>query len=442
MPSTTYFDPTFGARAIGNRTDDTGTAATDLTAEEDRFESADVTAGYVTPADSFVVAADATWDVSVGSGTTKADIYAVKGTATGQGTYIVRLDQAGDTVTISAADGSNPRIDEVYLVVVDNDYDAGGLSLPRLAYREGTAAGSPSAPGPDPAWDAYVLLATIDVPAAAANIGACTITDERSASQLVVDAPTLQGYSSEDFSEDVHVHGYTPISHVNSTDGHPVATPSTSGFMSAADKSKLDGIEAGAEVNDGDSEVLTLLKTVDGSGSVLDADTIDGTHLSGFATSGHTHDSRYYTESEVDSKMAAKADPSEIVHVTGTGGSIPTGTATILDYTAQVTDDWGGWSSGGSSTYVYDDGAGYYLIVAEVVFASSTAGGVRQAAIRVSGSDIALGRHRPTSGDTTVVQVSAIAYLDGSDNVQTRVYHNAGSALNVTSNSLKVLKLG
>ena len=54
----------------------------------------------------------------------------------------------------------------------------------------------------------------------------------------------------------------------------------------------------------------------DGSGSGLDADLLDGNHASAFATAGHTHnydnvysklghthDDRYYTESEINSSI-------------------------------------------------------------------------------------------------------------------------------------------
>lgn len=41
------------------------------------------------------------------------------------------------------------------------------------------------------------------------------------------------------------------------------------------------------------SDVLTKIKTVDGTGSGLDADTLDGSHASAFATSGHNHSSTY-----------------------------------------------------------------------------------------------------------------------------------------------------
>ena len=40
------------------------------------------------------------------------------------------------------------------------------------------------------------------------------------------------------------------------------------------------------------------------------ADMVDGKHASDFASSSHTHDDRYYTESEVDTKLNGKADTS------------------------------------------------------------------------------------------------------------------------------------
>lgn len=59
------------------------------------------------------------------------------------------------------------------------------------------------------------------------------------------------------------------------------------GFMTGADKTKLDGIEAGARVSMTASEILTALKTVDGAGSLLDADLLDGLEASAFAPIGH-----------------------------------------------------------------------------------------------------------------------------------------------------------
>ena len=62
---------------------------------------------------------------------------------------------------------------------------------------------------------------------------------------------------------------------------HSVATTSIAGFMSAADKTKLDGVEAGATADLTAAEILALLITVDGASSGLDADLLDG-HSSAF----------------------------------------------------------------------------------------------------------------------------------------------------------------
>lgn len=68
---------------------------------------------------------------------------------------------------------------------------------------------------------------------------------------------------------------------------HAVATPTADGFMSAADKGKLDGIEAGATADQTAGEILALLKTVDGAGSGLDADLLDGVQHRGAGGAEH-----------------------------------------------------------------------------------------------------------------------------------------------------------
>jgi hypothetical protein len=65
------------------------------------------------------------------------------------------------------------------------------------------------------------------------------------------------------------------------------ATPSARGAMSAADKAKLDGIEPGATADLTAAEILTLLKTVDGAGSGLDADLLDGQQHRGVGGAEH-----------------------------------------------------------------------------------------------------------------------------------------------------------
>jgi hypothetical protein len=68
---------------------------------------------------------------------------------------------------------------------------------------------------------------------------------------------------------------------------HAVATPAADGFMSAADKSKLDGIEDGATADQTAGEILALLTTVDGAGSGLDADLLDGVQHRGAGGAEH-----------------------------------------------------------------------------------------------------------------------------------------------------------
>jgi microcystin-dependent protein len=55
-----------------------------------------------------------------------------------------------------------------------------------------------------------------------------------------------------------------------------VIAAGAAGFMLGADKTKLDGIATGAQVNDTAAQILAELITVDGAGSSLDADLLDG----------------------------------------------------------------------------------------------------------------------------------------------------------------------
>ena len=61
-----------------------------------------------------------------------------------------------------------------------------------------------------------------------------------------------------------------------------VASQTDNNFTNA-DHSKLDGIEAGATADQTASEILTLIKTVDGAGSGLNADFLDGISSGSFA---------------------------------------------------------------------------------------------------------------------------------------------------------------
>lgn len=61
----------------------------------------------------------------------------------------------------------------------------------------------------------------------------------------------------------------------------------------SSEKSKLSGIESGATGDQSANEVLNLLKSVDGNGSGIDADYLDGQHASEFSLNAHVHDEKY-----------------------------------------------------------------------------------------------------------------------------------------------------
>ena len=67
-----------------------------------------------------------------------------------------------------------------------------------------------------------------------------------------------------------------------SVTGNITVSGTVDGRDVAADGTKLDGIESGATADQSASEILTLIKTVDGAGSGLDADTLDGATSSFF----------------------------------------------------------------------------------------------------------------------------------------------------------------
>ena len=124
MASTTRVETTLAARAIGARTDFSGVAITDLSAEEDRFIQIILSEGVIKPVNGFQVVAGspATMDVVVGSGNAKEDYLVVPGSVPGQGNYIIRLDDATKTLTLDAADPS------AALQQNEQAFDRGGIT--------------------------------------------------------------------------------------------------------------------------------------------------------------------------------------------------------------------------------------------------------------------------------------------------------------------------
>jgi len=79
----------------------------------------------------------------------------------------------------------------------------------------------------------------------------------------------------------------------------PLATAVIDGKLSSADFTKLAGIEANATADQTATEILIAIKTVDGTGTELDADLLDGEEGIYYAPQGDT-----YTKAEVDSAIS------------------------------------------------------------------------------------------------------------------------------------------
>ena len=131
---------------------------------------------------------------------------------------------------------------------------------------------------------------------------------------------------------------YAPLAHVGSGGAaHAVATGATAGFMSAADKTKLDGVATGANnyvhpsgfTNEpavaltGANVISRINVTAEGHVDTVSTRALTPADIGASAT-GHTHvtaditdlssytgfDARYYTETEVNAALALKLDVS------------------------------------------------------------------------------------------------------------------------------------
>jgi hypothetical protein len=112
----------------------------------------------------------------------------------------------------------------------------------------------------------------------AADVLAKLITVDGSGSGL--DADLLDGQNGSYYTSLSNQSGViSPSQHGNQGGGtlHALVDNSgTNGFMAWPDKAKLDGIEQNATADQTPAEILTAIKTVDGSTSGLDADLLDG----------------------------------------------------------------------------------------------------------------------------------------------------------------------
>jgi hypothetical protein len=105
-----------------------------------------------------------------------------------------------------------------------------------------------------------------------------------------LDADMVDGLHADAFADTGHVHtGYVTEGEVGSV----------SGDMIADGQITDDDIAPDAAINPAKIAGTAWTSNNDGSGSGLDADMVDGLHADAFSTTGHLHDERYYTETEL-----------------------------------------------------------------------------------------------------------------------------------------------
>lgn len=166
---------------IAGRTDNAGTPQTDVDQEELRLiHGALLRQGLLANAldgtpnpNGFRVRQNtgADMNVLVGSTTTKRDLYLLRGTAAGQGSYLVRLDAATMLVSVPATDAVNPARYGVYLWIDDTAYaGTGGIAQANITCLRGTPAASPTTPAASAVWSAYALLWEFQLPALATAV--------------------------------------------------------------------------------------------------------------------------------------------------------------------------------------------------------------------------------------------------------------------------------
>lgn len=95
-----------------------------------------------------------TWSCAAHSGVLDVEASAAAGP------YLYATD-GSDSGSVTAADGTNPRIDIVYVQVSDNVQDSSGSEGGVVGYLAGTAAATPTAPGAPPR---SMVIANISVP--------------------------------------------------------------------------------------------------------------------------------------------------------------------------------------------------------------------------------------------------------------------------------------
>ena len=242
----------------------------------------------------------------------------IQGTeGTYQGPYIVE-NRGSTTVTVTAADVSNPRVDLVVAKIEDQAY-SGAVNAWALAVVAGTPAASPVAPSM-PANS--ILLATVAVVAAATTITNANITDGRTVAPAAYRAgdtvPVTDGGTGSTTASAARTALGVAIG--SDVQAHSAVLDSTTAAFTTADETKLDGIETGADVTDA--------AAVQAAGALMDSET--DANLKTLVLPASTTISSYIQPFLADTTSAAAlaAISAQPTAITDAGGYI---TATTVD---------------------------------------------------------------------------------------------------------------
>ncbi|MFO8091112.1 MAG: hypothetical protein R6U13_14835, partial [Desulfatiglandaceae bacterium] len=118
------------------------------------------------------------------------------------------------------------------------------------------------------------------------------------------DTGTLDGLDSTDFAEAHHSHSFGDITGM-ATDAQ-IPNNITIEYAAAAGTATTADTATSAITADNaaTADYATSAGSADTATTAGDCDTVDGQHASAFAGAAHTHDTRYYTETEVDAIVA------------------------------------------------------------------------------------------------------------------------------------------
>lgn len=221
-----------------------------------------------------------------------------------QGSLADSALQSGDNISDLTNDaGYTTNVGDITGVTAGSGITGGGTSgTVTISHADTSSQGSVSNLGSN-----VIQNVSVDAYGHVTNLGSVTLT-----TTTIGAATSAQG----DLADTAVQPNDSP------TFGDVTVTGTLNGRDVAADGSKLDGIEAGAEINLTASETLTSIKTVDGTGSGLDADLLDG-----------QEGSYYYPASNPSGYTTNTGTITEVTAGTGlTGG----GTSGVVTLSADV----------------------------------------------------------------------------------------------------------